>query len=153
MIAVYLGNEDRSISKAIDNIARCAIASHFRLRSSAPEAYNREYKGTGFALSGVHRSDPVFRILLDRLSRFSATFHLNNNAIARTFSNGSFLVKMETFGNGSNLELSSMFAISLKQGDSEPGNISGSPYTTIKLFTAQGLNAHFGRVHHGKREI
>jgi hypothetical protein len=37
------------------------------------------------------------------------------------------------------------FAIPLDQGDSEPCNISGSPYPMDKLILAQGLDVPFGR--------
>jgi hypothetical protein len=40
----------------------------------------------------------------------------------------------------------------IKQGDLEPCNISGSPYSIDKLVSAQGLNAHLGRADHRKRK-
>ena len=49
------------------------------------------------------------------------------------------------------LNATDKFTISLKQGDSEPCNISGSPYSIDKLILAQGLNAYFGTADHRKR--
>jgi hypothetical protein len=94
----------------------------------------------------------MFKILLNQLFRSSTMFYLNKYPIPRTFSNSSFISKDRNFGKRIELRLSDRFIISLKQGDSEPCNISGSPHLIEKLITAQGLNAHFGRADHSNRK-
>jgi hypothetical protein len=145
--------EDHSVSNVIDNIARSAIASVFYFElGSVPEGCNGEYTGAGFILCWVCRGDPAFKVLLDQLSRSSATFYLNNRPIPGTVGDCSFIGRDGNFRKRVELNLSGRFTISLKQDDSEPCNISGSPYSIEKLITAQGLNAHFGRADHGKRK-
>jgi hypothetical protein len=79
-------------------------------------------------------------------------FYLNKYPISGIFSDGSFISKDRNFGNRVELRLSVRFTISLKQGDSEPCNISGSPYSIEKLIIAQSLNAYFGRANYSKRK-
>jgi hypothetical protein len=143
--------EDHSITKVIDNIARCAIASRFYFElDSIPEVCNGKHTGTGSIFCSVRRSDPAFKLLLNQLS--NATFYLNSCPIPGEVGERSFIGKDGNFRKRVELSLGGRFTISLKQGDSEPCNISGSPYSIEKLVTAQGLNAHFGRAHHGKRK-
>jgi hypothetical protein len=143
--------EDHSISKVIDNVAQCAIASLFYFElDSMPEGCNGEHTGTGTIFCSVRQSDPAFTLLLNQLS--NATFYLNNCPIPGQIGDHSFICKDGNFRKRVELSLSGRFTISLKQGDAEPCNISGSPYLIDKLITAQGLDAHFGRAHHGKRK-
>jgi hypothetical protein len=148
-----IAQEDRSISKVIDNIARCAIASKFYFElDSVPEGCNGEYTGVGVILCSMRRGDPAFELLLDQLSKSSATFYLNNCPIPGTVGDRSFISKDGNFRKRVELSLNGRFTISLKQSDSEPCNISGSPYLIERLISAQGLDAHFGRADHGKRK-
>ncbi|KAH8650337.1 acyl transferase/acyl hydrolase/lysophospholipase [Tricladium varicosporioides] len=143
--------EDDSISKVIDNVARCAIASLFYFElDSIPKGCNGEYTGTGTIFCSVRRSDPAFTLLLGQLS--NATFYLNNCPIPGEIGDRSFISKDGNFRKRVELSLSSRFTISLKQDDAELCHISGSPYLIDKLISAQGLDAHFGRAHHGKRK-
>ncbi|PVH69548.1 hypothetical protein DL98DRAFT_624539 [Cadophora sp. DSE1049] len=145
--------EDNSVSKVIDNITRCAIASRFYFElDSVLEGCNGEYTGVGFILCSIRRGDDAFEFLLDQLSKSSSTFYLNNCPIPGTVGDRSFIGKNGNFRKRVELSLSGRFTITLKQGDSEPCNISGSPYLIEKLIIAQGLNAHFGRADHGKRK-
>jgi hypothetical protein len=107
--------EDHSVCKVIDNIARCAIASLFYFElCSAPEVCNREFIGTGFILCGVRCADPAFKVLLDQLSRSSATFYLNNCPIPGTVGDSSFVGKDGNFRKQVELRLSGKFTISLQ---------------------------------------
>lgn len=145
--------KDQSLSKVIDNIARCAIASLFYFEiDSIPERCNGEYVGTGFILCCLRRNDPALELLLDQLSKISATFYLNDCPILGAVSDSSFISKDGNFRKRVELNFKGKFTISLKQGDSEPCNISGSPFSTDKLVSAQGLSAHFGRADHRKRK-
>ena len=142
--------EDHSITKVIDNIARCAIASLFYFElDSIPEGRNGKYTGTGSIFCSVRRSDPAFKLLLDQLS--NATFYLNNCPIPGEVGECSFIGKDGNFRKRVELSLGGRFMISLKQGDPEPCNISGSPYLIEKLISAQGLDAHFGGAHHKRK--
>jgi hypothetical protein len=72
-----------SIAKFIDNIARCAITSLFYFELDlVPDQYNGEYSGISFILCSLRQGDLAFKILLDQLSKSSATFYLS--AIKRT---------------------------------------------------------------------
>jgi hypothetical protein len=103
-------------------------------------------------LCSIRRGDPAFEVLLDWLSKSSATFYLNNCPILGTVGDRSFISKDGNFRKRVELSVNGKFTLSLKQGDSEPCNISGSPYSIERLIIAQGLNAHFGRADHGKRK-
>jgi hypothetical protein len=92
----------------------------------------------------------VFKALFDKLSKTLAIFYLNNNLIPGVISDGSFISRDRNFRKRVELNLNSRFIISLKQGDLEPCNISGSPYLIKRLITAQRLDAHFGTADHGK---
>ncbi|KAF8856244.1 FabD/lysophospholipase-like protein [Acephala macrosclerotiorum] len=143
--------EDPSVSKVIDNIARYAIASLFYFElDSKPEKSNGDYTGIGSIFCTIRQSDPAFQPLLDQLS--NATFYLNNCPIPGTVDDHSFIGKDGNFRKRVELSLSGRFTISLKQGDSEPCNISGSPYSVERQILALELDAHFGRADHGKRK-
>jgi hypothetical protein len=143
--------EDPSIIKVIDNIVDCCIASLFYFElDSVPEECNGKHTGTGSIFCSVRRSDPAFKLLLDQLS--NATFYLNNCPIPGEVGERSSIGKDGNFRKQVELSLGGRFTISLKQGESEPRNISGSPYLIKKLISAQGLDAHFGRPDHGKRK-
>jgi hypothetical protein len=144
---------DESISNVIDNIARCAIASLFYFElDSMPEGCNGQYIGTGFILCSLRQTDPPFKLLLDQLSSISATFYLNNCPILGAVGDRYSLGKDGNFRKRIELSLSGKFTITLKQGDSDPCHISGSPYLMDKLISAQGFNNHFGRADHRKRQ-
>lgn len=83
----------------------------------------------------------------------SATFYLNDCPIPGAVGDGSFIGKDGNFRERVELNLSGKFTISLEQGNSEPCNISESPYSIDKLVSAQGLNAYFGTADHRKRKI
>jgi hypothetical protein len=69
--------EDYLISKVIDNVARCAIASLFYFElDSVLEGRNGEHTSTSTIFCSIRRSDPAFILLLGQLS--NATFYLNN---------------------------------------------------------------------------
>lgn len=144
--------QDQSVSKIIDNIARSAIASLFYFEiDSIPEKWNGEYIGTGAILCCLRPKDLAFSVLIDQLTRNSATFYLNDSPILGSVN--SFISKDGSFRKRVELTLRSKFAISLKQGSSELCNISGSPFSIERLVLVQGLNAPFGRADHRKRKI
>ncbi|KAI9855647.1 MAG: hypothetical protein M1813_009693 [Trichoglossum hirsutum] len=145
---------DRSLSKIIDNIAHCVIASLFYFElDSIPERCNGEYVGSGYILCFLRRSDLALEVLLNQLSSSSAGFYLNDYPIPGTVGDNSFFGKDGSFRKPVKLNISEKFTLSLKQGDSEPYNISGSPFSIDRLVLAQGLNASFGRADHRKRRL
>lgn len=144
---------DDSVSNVIENIARCAKASLFYFElDSIPEGCNGHYIGTGSILCSLRQTDPHFKLLLDQLSSIVATFYLNNCPIPGAVGDRSFIGKDGNFRKRVELNLSGKFTIALKQGDSDPCHISGSPYMIDKLISAQGFDAHFGRADHRKRK-
>jgi hypothetical protein len=88
--------------------------------------------------------------LFDKLSKTPAIFYLNNNPIPGVISDGSFIGRDGNFRKRVELNLNGRFTISLKQGDLEPCNISGSPYLIKRLITIQRLNAYFRTADYGK---
>jgi hypothetical protein len=144
---------DRSLSKVIDNIAHCVIASLFYFElDSIPERSNGEYIGTGCILCSLRYNNSAFRVLLDRLSSNNARFYLNNCPVPGIVGDPSSFGRDGNFRKRLELKVINKFMISLKQDESEPCNISGSPFSIDKLVLAQGLNASFGRVDHRKRK-
>ncbi|KAI9767708.1 MAG: hypothetical protein M1839_004369 [Geoglossum umbratile] len=144
---------DRSLSKVIDNIARCVIASLFYFElDSVPERSNGEYIGTGCILCSLRYNNPAFRVLLDRLSSNNARFYLNDCLISGIVGDYSSFGRDGNFRKRLELKATNKFMISLKQDESEPCNISGSPFSIDRLVLAQGLNASFGRANHRKRK-
>jgi hypothetical protein len=146
---------DPSVSNVIDNIARCAIASLFYFElDSMPEACNGQYMGTGSILCSLRGTDPLLELLLNQLSSMAATFYLNDCPISGAVGDRSFISKDGNFRKRVELNLSGKFTIALKQGDSDPCHISGSPYMIDKLISAQGFDAHFGRAdHRGRKRV
>ncbi|KAI9772432.1 MAG: hypothetical protein M1840_000635 [Geoglossum simile] len=145
---------DRSLSKIIDNIARCVIASLFYFElDSIPERSNGEYIGTGYILCSLRYNNPAFRVLLDRLSSSNARFYLNGYLVPGIVGDPSSIGRDGNFRKWLELRVINKFTISLKQDESEPCNISGSPFLIDKLVLAQGLNAFFGRADHRKRKM
>jgi hypothetical protein len=143
--------EDDSISEVIDSIARHAIASLFYFElDSKPGKYDEEYIGVGSIFCTIRQSELAFQLLIDQLS--NAAFYLNNCPILGEIGDCSFISKDGNFRKRVELSINDRFTISLKQGDSEPCNISGSPYSVERLISAQGLEAYFGRADHGKRK-
>ncbi|KAI9772425.1 MAG: hypothetical protein M1840_000628 [Geoglossum simile] len=144
---------DRSLSKVIDNIARCVIASLFYFElDSIPEKSNGEHIGTGRILCSLRYNNSAFKVLLDRLSSNNVRFYLNDCPIPGIVGDSSSFSRDGTFRKRLELKVTSKFMISLKQDETEPCNISGSPFSIDKLALAQGLNVPFGRADHRKRK-
>ncbi|KAF1948543.1 patatin-like phospholipase-like protein [Byssothecium circinans] len=143
---------DHSLSDAIDNIARCVVASLFYFElDSIPRRNDGKHVGSGRILCSLRRHDPAFQELFDQLSNISAQFYLDKCLIAAVNDSSCF----DEDGNFRlQVELSTVerFAISLQQRKSQPYNISGSPFSAEKLIQAQGLHASFGRPDHRKRK-
>jgi hypothetical protein len=118
---------DDSISEVIDSVARCMVAS-------------------------LRRNNPAFSLLLHQLSRNSAVFYFDQYPIPGRIEDTSFLGADGNFRKRVEMNVTERFTISLKQGSSQPCNISGSPYSVEKLIVAQGLDAHFGTADHRKRK-
>jgi hypothetical protein len=114
--------------------------------------YLKIHEPSGFILCSLRQGDPAFKMLLDQLSKSSAIFHLNHCPIPGIVSDRSFIGKDGNFQKQVELNVNSRFMIALKQGDSEPCNISGSLYLLEKLITAQGLKANFRRADHSKKK-
>jgi hypothetical protein len=144
---------DDSISKAIDSIARCMIASLFYFElDSIPDRIDGKYVGIGHIQCLLRRNSPAFSLLLRQLSNCSAAFYLDDCPIPGRLGDSSFFGADRNFRKRVELNVADRFVISLKQGNSEPCNISGSSYSINKLILAQGLNAHFGTADHRKRK-
>jgi hypothetical protein len=144
--------DDDSLSEAIDKIARSMIASLFYFKlDGLPERYNQKYVGTGRILCSIRPKDPAFLELFGQLSKTSSHFLLDGNPIFHT-GDASCFNQDGNFRGLININTTNKFAISLKQRDSEPYNISGSPFSVDKLISAERLDASFGRPDHRKRK-
>ena len=128
---------DHLISKLIDSIVRCLVASLFYFElDSIPERFNDKSVGTGYIQCSLRHNSPVFSLLLNQLLSNSAGFYLNDHPILGRFGDTSFLGTDGNFRKPVELNVIDRFAISLKQGNSEPCNISGSLYSIDKLILA-----------------
>lgn len=145
---------DPLISAVIDNIAHCAIASLFYFElDSIPKKINGEYTGTGRLLCVLRQNDPALKVLPGQLSRSPAVFLLGDCQIPGTVDDHSITGTDGNFQKKIGLNVRDRFSTFLKEGRSQPRNISGSPFSMEKLIAAQGLEAHFGRADHRKRSI
>ena len=140
-------DQDDLLSKQIDQVAQCLIASLFYFELDAiPDRSRDQYIGTGHILCSIKAKDPAFPVLFNRLK--SATFQLDDDTKLpvierRCFdSDGNYQRQVELNTNGS-------FTISL---DQELYPISGSPFSVEKLINLQGFPAVFGRSNHMKRK-
>jgi hypothetical protein len=93
------------ISKVIDEISRCAIASLFYFElESIPERHGDEYVGTGHILCLQRENDPDFKTFVNRLARSSAYFlpgqFPNVRSCGRQFISGSRWELPEACGAG-----------------------------------------------------
>ncbi|KAF2182627.1 hypothetical protein K469DRAFT_711798 [Zopfia rhizophila CBS 207.26] len=144
---------DHSLSKKIDDITRCVVASLFYFElDSIPERFDGKHVGTGHILCSLRGNNPALKLLLNQLSDRSAGFYLNNNPILGTLHDSSNLGENGDFRKRVELNVADRFTVSLKQGDSEPCDISASPFSVDKLIEAQGLNADFGRASHRRKK-
>jgi len=124
---------------------------YFELESM-PEKMNGKFVAVGHIQCSERRRDPAFSLLLHRLSDCSATFYLDDCPILGRFGGNSFLDVDGNFRKRVELSVSDKFTICLKQGHSEPCNISGSPYSIQRLILAQSLHAYLGTADHRKRK-
>jgi hypothetical protein len=143
---------DDSISDAIDNIARCMVASLFYFElDSIPERSDGKYIGSGRILCSLRSHEKSFKELFARLSSASAQFCLDRHVVAAVQDStcfdkdGNFRIKVE-------LNTAGRFTISLQDNTSGHYNISGSAFSVEKLIQAQAFNASFGRADHKKRK-
>ncbi|EXJ56219.1 uncharacterized protein A1O5_12675 [Cladophialophora psammophila CBS 110553] len=144
---------EESLSEAIDNIASCMLTSLFYFElESIPEKIDGRFVAIGHIQCSLRRNHLAFSLLLGRLSDCSAMFYLDDCPIPGRFGDSSFLDGDGNFRKRIELSVSDKFAICLKQGHSEPCNISGSPYSLQKLILAQSLDASLGTANHRKRK-
>jgi hypothetical protein len=146
---------DNTISKAIARVARCMVASLFYFElDSIPDRTDGRFVGVGHIRCLLRTNSPAFSLLLHRLSTASAVFLMDDRLIPGGFEDNlnPFLGTDGNFQKRVELDVADRFTISLKKANSEPYNISGSPYSIRKLISAQGLDAHFGTANHRKRK-
>ena len=143
---------DDSIAPQIERAACCLVASMFYFElDSVPDRHEGRFVGTGRILCSLPVTDKDFPKTMEKLSAESAQFLLDGNPICKVDDPSCF----DKDGNlRKSIELNAFgtFAISLKTGQSEPWNISGSPFSVESLVKAQGLNMPFGRPDHLKRK-
>jgi hypothetical protein len=149
---------DRSMSAAIDDIARCVVASLFYFELDAiPQRDDGKYIVLGRVLCSLRRHDPAFKELFDQLSSTSARFYLDEG-LSLDWSLIATVKDPSCFDKDGNLRINvefnatDRFTILLQQRSSDPYRISGSPFSVGKLIQAQGLDASFGRPDHRKRK-
>ncbi|KAF4434342.1 putative patatin-like phospholipase [Fusarium austroafricanum] len=93
--------QDQSISREIDSVARCFVASLFYFElDSLPRHIGGKYRGTGHILCSIQQNDPAFSLLFSRLSQSSAQFWIDGwpevgNADENFDSDGNFRKTVE----------------------------------------------------------
>lgn len=143
---------DGSLSTAVDSVVRCMVASLFYFElESIPETVDGQSIAVGHIQCSVRSNSPAFPLLLRQLLDCSAAFYLDDDRISGTMGDGSYLGADGNFRKRIELNIRDRFTLSLKQGNSEPCNISGSPYSIERLISVQGLNAYLGTANHRKR--
>ena len=143
---------DTAALAVIDNIAHCAVASVFYFEwDKKPLTIKDKYVGSGSIFCKFRGHEPVLKDLLAQLSSNSARFGLGDRYIKGT-NDRTWTDKEGNFRLEFHLTVGDTFAIYLHVGSSKT-HISGSPYRQARVEEAQGLNAHFGRADHRKRQI
>ncbi|KKY22693.1 putative patatin-like phospholipase [Phaeomoniella chlamydospora] len=144
---------DDSLTYLIENVARVMVASLFYFElDSIPERFEGKRVGYGYIRCALRCNSPAFSVLLNQLSGRSALFYSDDNPITREFGDPAVLDGDGNFRLRVDFDIDNKFTISLKQGDSAPCDISGSPYSIDKLIAAQGLDAYLGTADHRKRK-
>lgn len=144
---------DSSLSQAVDSVARRMLTSLFYFElESIPERKDGKFLVIGHIQCSLRRNSPAFPLFLRRLSDCSAIFYVDEHPIPGRFGDTSFLDRDGNFRKRVELGVLEKFSISLKQGRSDPCNISGSPYSMQRLIMAQGLDACLGTPYHRKRK-
>ena len=145
---------DHALSKPIDRIAHCVVASLFYFElSSIPQRFDEKNIGSGHILCTIRGNNPALKLLLSQLAKRSARFYLNGHSIPGMLNDLTCLGADGNFRKRVELKVTDKFTITLKQGDLPPCDISASPFSVNRLIQAQGLDASFGRADHGKRKL
>lgn len=139
---------DENIAIDIEESAQKLVAGLFYFELCSPPQGGSMIEGK---ILCVRKSpDPSLSAIIQRLRRLRATFLINNCQFRFRKEFG-----VDTTGN-LRLHLAIPFtdkiAILLREGNSEPQHISGSPFNVDKLVSRQGLRAAFGTGAH-KRAI
>ncbi|KAI9656458.1 MAG: hypothetical protein M1821_004664 [Bathelium mastoideum] len=143
---------DTSISKVVDNIARCAIASLFYFElDSIPKHINGKYVGSGSIFCVLCRRDPAFAVLIQKLAKGNGAFVIGDCRLPGAFGDESCFDKDGNFQKHVVLSVHNKFSVFLREGNLNPCNISGSPFVIEKMVIAQGLDADMGLPDHRKR--
>jgi hypothetical protein len=146
--------DDLLISKTVEEIADCLIASLFYFElESTPKELDGQHLIIGHILCILSNSDPALKSLLDQLNSCSARFFIGNSPVSGAIGDRSFIDREGNFRKRFEFRAKDNLSISLRRGNSQPKSISGSPFTIERLVSAQNLDAHFGTVDHGKRKL
>jgi hypothetical protein len=92
---------------------------------------------TGRIQCVLRQGDPAFRSLFDQLSRASAAFYIDGRQLPGFIDDKSSFDPDGNFQKRVNLVVPAKFFICLQEGDSEPCNISRSPFTIRRSISAQ----------------
>jgi hypothetical protein len=140
-----------------DRLVRCMFAKCFlfELESDSKRGENGQFICTRHIICRLRASDKALKVLLGQLEVKSAKFLLYGRPIVAPTASGSFLDRDGNFYIRVHFEVfdrKSPISVQLQEGQSEPSNISGSPFSIERLVANQGLDACFGRADHLKRK-
>jgi hypothetical protein len=144
-------------SKEVDRLARCIIAEYFlfELEAYPQRGKNGSFDCVGHILCRLPANTAAFPALMDQLTKTSAKLFFQEQPLAGSIGDGSFLDKNKNFKKRisfSVLDKRSAISIVLQEGSSQPCNISGAPFTLNHLIKVQGLDCYFGTADHQKRK-
>lgn len=141
-----------------DRLVRCMFAECFifELESDPKRGVNGQYICTGHIFCRLRANEKGLSVLLDQLGARSAKFLLYGRPITTPTSSDSFLNREGNYCRRVQFQVfdrKSSISIQLQEGQSQPSNISGSPFSIEKLVADQGLDCCFGRSDHVKRKM
>ncbi len=145
-----------SDSNELDDLARSVVASLFYFElEPTPKYRDGKISCAGNILCRLRVGNPALEVLFSQLSKSSARFLLDERALSGAVEDRSFIDRGGNFRKRVEFSLSDRqrkISTSLKEGSHPPNNVSGSPFSVDSLVAAQGMDAHFGRADHKRKQ-
>uniref|UniRef100_A0A093XBG7 Calcium-independent phospholipase A2-gamma n=1 Tax=Talaromyces marneffei PM1 TaxID=1077442 RepID=A0A093XBG7_TALMA len=141
-------------SGQLDELAFRLIAAHFHFElEDLPRRVGDRFAGVGHILCDLKKGHPAYDALVNHLTRSGAKFYLNGSPIAGNMADRAF--KDSTGNVRQRVEFMiahETLSIQLKVRQSDPQQISGSPFCIAKRIRDQNLDSFFGQANHRKRK-
>lgn len=141
-------------SGQLDELAFRLITAHFHFElEDLPRRVGDRFAGVGHILCDLKKGHPAYDALVNHLIGSGAKFYLNGSPIVGNIGERAF---MDSTGNVRQrvefMIAQETLSIQVKARQSDPQQISGSPFCIAKRIRDQNLEAFFGQANHRKRK-